>query len=99
MHAKAYPKIREIVSELREFSLSKELRAMREMRWKARLDQMMWNDEYRMRGMEEGAAREREKWEAKFEAARSEIEAVRSENEALRRELKRLRGEWLDGAG
>jgi hypothetical protein len=47
----------------------------------------MWNDEYHMRGMEkgieEGAAREREKWEA--------------ENEALRQELARIQGEWPNG--
>jgi predicted transposase/invertase (TIGR01784 family) len=86
MLAKAYPKIREIVADLREFSLAKEFHIMREMRWKAHLDRIMWQDEYRMRGLEEGleegAAREREKWEA-----------VRSENESLRKELERLRGE------
>jgi hypothetical protein len=49
-------------------------------------------------GREEGAAREREKWEtenealrSRFEAERSEREKERSENEALKRELERLR--------
>jgi predicted transposase/invertase (TIGR01784 family) len=84
MHAKAYPKIREIVADLRGFSLVKEIRAAYELWQKERRDRMMWEEEYRLRGVEEGTAREREKWESKFEA-------VRSENEALRKELERLR--------
>jgi predicted transposase/invertase (TIGR01784 family) len=98
MHAIAYPQVKEIVAELRRFSLVKEVRAAYNLYHKARCDRKMWEDEYHSRGIEEGAAREREKWEA----VRSENEAVLSENEALRREVERLRrmaGEVSAGDG
>jgi predicted transposase/invertase (TIGR01784 family) len=85
MHAKAYPGIREIVEELKSFSLTKEVRAAYEMYQKTRRDREMWKYEYR--------EQERERWEAAVSAAVSEKEAVNAENEALRRELERLRGE------
>jgi uncharacterized protein (DUF3084 family) len=105
MHAITYPRVKEIVADLRGFSLVKEFRAAYDLAMKARRDRKMWQDEYHARGMEEGlqegAAREREKWDAvrsENEAVRSENEAVMSENEAvmseneeLRRELERLR--------
>jgi predicted transposase/invertase (TIGR01784 family) len=99
MHAKTYPKVRDIVEELKRFSLGRELRAVYDMRLKASLDRKMWEDEFHARGLErglkegmeqgleQGAAREREKWEA----VRFENEAARSKIEALERELARLR--------
>jgi hypothetical protein len=85
MHAKAYPGVREIVADLREFSLAKELRSAYDLFQKAQRDRKMWKDEYFLQGAEQ----EREKWEA----VRSENKAVMSENEALRRELERIKSE------
>jgi hypothetical protein len=102
MHANTYPKVKEIVADLRSFSLVKEIRSAYDLALKAQRDRKMWQDEFHARGMEEGlqegllegAAREREKWDAvrsENEAVRSKNEAVMSENEELRRELERLR--------
>jgi hypothetical protein len=96
MHAKTYPGIGRIVSDLREFSLPRELRSLYNLFQKAQRDRWMWEDEYFRRGRAEGAAHEREKWEAvrsENEEVRSKNEAVMSENEALRRELERVRRE------
>jgi hypothetical protein len=41
MHAKAYPKLREIVAYLREFSISREISAAYNLYQKARLDRNM----------------------------------------------------------
>jgi hypothetical protein len=92
MHAKAYPGVREIVADLREFSLAKELRSAYDLFQKAQRDRKMWEDEYFLQGAEQ----EREKWEAvrsENKAVLSENKAVMSENEALRRELERMRSE------
>jgi predicted transposase/invertase (TIGR01784 family) len=93
MHAKAYPEIKEIVAELRGFSLVKEIRSAYEAHQKAWRDREMWKSEYR----EQGADRERKKWESEKEMLQSKNEAavsvLETENEALRRELERLRRE------
>ncbi|MDR1469077.1 MAG: Rpn family recombination-promoting nuclease/putative transposase [Spirochaetaceae bacterium] len=105
MHAKAYPKVREIVAELREFSLTREIRSAYNMYQKAWRDREMWKDEYHARGMEEGRkegleqGREQGREQGLEQGAaqerkkwESENEALQSEVEALRRELERARG-------
>jgi hypothetical protein len=98
MLAKAHPAVREIIEDLKNFSLAKEIRTAYNLHMKAVCDYESSKAEFLEIGREEGAAREREKWETEVEAERSKsaalqfkFEAERSENEALKRELERLR--------
>jgi predicted transposase/invertase (TIGR01784 family) len=88
MHATTYPEVKGIVAGLRRFSLVKEIRSAYDLYQKAKRDRRMWENEYHSRGLEEGAAREREKWEA---VVAEKDAALQSEKEALRREMERLR--------